>query len=562
MRTTALRALNTISTEQMSIKDLANAIGLGYRMATNLVKDLLQQGYLSKTNEKVGLASTALAATFARVSRRYDTTKLLGESREDVLLALLGSDTIQATQSTTKLSYRSIRRALATLLETGAIIEKNKRYAIVDDRELQFFLTTLKEEKQKRLVEPYAEVVYASPHVILKRVPLGRRAEGSPTAFSIFSRYGMEIRTTFQYLIQPEKELSIEEALVHAMVFSKNPIELTDCAVLYAKNKNSIDLRRLRETARQFAIDEMVVDLENYVRNLTTSSPQRFLPWNEFAEKARLYGISPESLTPPPAYPDFFEELERRSKETLTLYVFGGEAMRIRGLKRATKDVDIVVKSQRIAASMRESLQALGYAELGTRISRADQKLKPSAIFVKENHPRVDLFIGLICNAFHLSESMENRSEKRSIGRLRLCIMSNEDIFLLKSITDREGDIYDMIDLAKSKEFKWGIVFEELLLQEQESGRHFCHPLLSSVEIIEKKTNIKTPFYNKLVNHCIDQAILESIEKWKATTLTEIKEFVNYPDYRLRSRIKKLISDGKLQSSKDGRLAVPQPKKT
>jgi len=559
MKTTALRALNTLSTEQMSIKDLAKAIGLGYRMATNLVKDLLQQGYLVKSNGMVGLAPTAVATAYRKVSMKYDTVKLLGESREEVLLALLSSNTIQAIQLATGLSYSSIRRALDTLLETGVVKEDSKRYSIVEDQELLFFLTTLREEEQKRLVEPYAEVVYASHNAILKRVPLGKSAKGSLTGFSVFSRYGMEIRTVFQYSLQPERELSVEEVLVHAMVFSRNPVELTDCAVFYVKNKNSIDLGKLRRIAREFAIDDTVMDLENYIRNLTISSPVRFLPWNEFAEKARLYGVIPESLLPPAAFPDFFNELARQSRQALSLYIFGGEAMRINGLKRATKDVDIVMENKETADALREALQALGYKPLG-RFSIADEKLKPSGIFVKENHSRVDLFVGLICNAFRLSQSMKERSETRLIDSLKVFVMSNEDIFLLKSITDREGDIYDMIDLAKSRGFNWRVVFEELLAQEEKTGRYFCLSLLDSIEIIEKKTSIRAPFYNKLLNHCIDQAILRSIGKWKATTLKQIKELVNYPDYKLRSRVNKLTNEGRLRVSKDGRLTIREPR--
>lgn len=545
MKTEALKALSAVSKEQNSIKELAKAIHLGYRMTANIVRDLLQQGYLVKSDGKLGLASTILATAFRKVSRRYDMVKLLGESREKVLLALLSSNTIQDIQSITRLSYRTIRRALNILLETGAIVDIKKRYAIAEDQDLRFFLTTLREEEQRRLVEPYTEVVYASSDAILKRVPLGKSVEGSLTAFSAFDKYGMELRPVYQYFIQPKGELSIEEIFVHAIVFSTNPVELTDCAVFYSKNKDTMDLGRIREVAKKFGVKDLIIDLENYVRNLTISMPEKFLPWDEFAEKARLYGVSPESLLPPSAFPDFFTELSKRVRDGVSIYVFGGEAMRIRGLKRATKDVDIVVKDEQTFTVLREALTVLGYETLGGKISKTDMKLSPSGIFIGEGYPRVDLYVNIICNAFCLSNSMMERCEIREIGNLKLCIMSNEDVFLLKSVTDREGDIYDMIDLAKSQGFNWRIVFEELYVQEM-TGRHFCRELLDSVEIIERKTGIRAPFYNKLVNHCIDQAILESIVRWKATTLKQIKELVNYPDYKLRSRINSLIKEGKL----------------
>lgn len=552
MKTTLLKVLNAVSEEQTSVKDLAKAINLGYRMTANAVAELLQLGYLAKSDGKLGLASTALAATFRTVSKRYDMAKLLGESREKVLLALLDATAIQDIQSTTRQSYRTTRRALNVLLETGAVIEKENKYAIVDDQELRFFLRTLRAQQQARLVEPYAQVVYASPYAILKRVPSGKSAKGSLTGFSAFGKYGMDLRPVWQYFVQPERELSIEDVLVHAMVFSSSPVERTDCAVFYAKNRDTMSLGRIRETARKFRVEDLIEDLENYVRNLTVASPEEFLPWDEFAEKARLYSVSPETLVPPTAFPDLFEELGVHVRERPSIYVFGGEAMRIRGLKRATKDIDMVVDDEKAFSALTEALTALGYKLLAGEITGRDVKLKASAILVKDKYPRVDIFVRTICGAFYLSDSMKKRCEERRIGNLGLRIMSNEDVFLLKSVTDREGDIYDMIELAKSPGFNWRVVFEELLVQEEKTGRHFCLALLDSAEVIERKTNVRSPFYNKLVNHCIDQAIIESVEKWKARTLKQIREFVDYPDYRLRSRIKKLVREGRLSRLKDG----------
>jgi hypothetical protein len=58
------------------------------------------------------------------------------------------------------------------------------------------------------------------------------------------------------------------------------------------------------------------------------------------------------------------------------------------------------------------------------------------------------------------------------------------------------------------------------------------------------------------VNHCIDHAILDAVRRWKVRTLAQIKELVNYPDYRLRSRIEKLVKEGKLIKGAGG-IAVP-----
>jgi len=557
MITSAIRALSTLLEEPMSIRDLAKALGLSYRRAAEVVGGLIQQGYLVKVNEKVGLAPTALATLFKKVSKRYDAVKLLSGSREEVLLALLKSSRIGDLQSSSKLSYRTIRRALVALMETGAVRESEGIYSIADDQDLRIFLTLLRDEKRRLSVEPYAEVVYASFDTILKRVPEGRHANGSKTAFSIFGKYGVDLHPVYEYYVQPERELRAEEVLVHALVFSETSVELTDCAVFYAKNRYSLDLRGVRELARRFGVEDLAMSLENYVANQPVPAQKRFLPWEEFAEKARLYGIPTESLLPPVAFSSFAERLSRRIKSDVSLYIFGGEAMRIRGLKRATKDIDAVVEDANAYSVLKFALASMGYkAPSGGEFTRTDARIQPSGIFVSQGLPRVDLFVGSVCNAFRLSKSMKSRCEVTEVGMLKLCIMSNEDIFLLKSVTEREGDLQDMIQLAKSEGFNWRIVLDELYRQEMETGRHFCISLLDSIETIERNAGIRAPFYGKLVNHCIDYGILESVKRLKAATVRQIREFVNYPDYRIRSRVRKLVQEKALMDLGDGRFSL------
>lgn len=155
-----------------------------------------------------------------------------------------------------------------------------------------------------------------------------------------------------------------------------------------------------------------------------------------------------------------------------------------------------------------------------------------------------------------LSDPMKERSTCERYGRLDFCVMRDEDVFLLKSVTDREGDVYDMIELAKAAGFRWQTVLEELYEQEGRMQARFCLGLLDSVEKFQERENIRAPFYNKLVNHCIDHAILDAVGRWNMRTLMQVREMVDYPDYRLRSRIEKLVSEGRLAKGNKG-LVIP-----
>ncbi|MBI3023403.1 MAG: hypothetical protein HYY68_06715 [Thaumarchaeota archaeon] len=559
MNARAVEALVALLSEQKSTKELAKTIGVTYVRASQIVRQLVQEGFAVREGGTVRLADTAHATLFKKVVARFDPKKLLAGSIEKVAIAVLTPRAIAGIERQTGLSYWTIRRSLVSLMQIGAVKEDDGRHGLVGDEELMLFLRLLNERELQALVEPYAEVVYAGADCLLKKVPREKDARGSPTAFSVFWRYGVHLRPIYQYLLQPEKKgLKVEEVLVHALVFSRSPVEMTDCAIFYAKNRGSIDSGEARELAKKFGVQDALADLKGYVSNLEIPRPGLFLPWEEYAEKARLYDLSPESLVPQPAYPGFAEELGRRVRKGVDVYVFGGEAMRIRGLKRATKDTDIVVEDASDFRALTHALRSMGYRRLGgDETTKADAKLDPSGIFVKEGSPRVDVFVRTVCGKFRLSTSMKRRSECKKHGRLSFCVMSNEDIFLLKSVTDREGDIYDMIQLARAPNFEWRSVANELYEQERITKARFCLGLLDSVEIIQERENIRAPFYDALVNHCMDHAILDAVSRWKATTMAQIKEFVDYPDYRLRSRIEKLIKEGRLTRKKNGELVTP-----
>jgi predicted transcriptional regulator len=559
MNPKAVEVLLVLTEEQKTTKELARSIGVTYARASQVVKLLLQQGFVVRTNGLIRLADTAQAVLLRKLTSRFDLKKLLADSNERVAIALLDPVSLADVERRTSLSYWTVKRSLDSLMQIGAATEENGKYRLVEDEELRLFLRLLEESRHKALAEPYSEVVLSAKGVLLKEVPLGKKADGSLTAFSVFSKHGMDIRPVRQYLVQPAQKVAIEDALIHALVFSKTPVDLTDCAVFYAKNRGSLDSERLRELAKEFEVLDVFTDLKGYVSNLTVPQPQRFLPWEEFAEKARLYGISPEDLVPKPAYPDFVEKLGSAIRSNVNLFVFGGEAMRVRGLKRATKDIDVVVDDPAELRTLREALASMGYRMLGgDEMSNADANLDPSGIFVSEEHPRIDIFVRVICGKFRLSDSMKGRSTCERHARLNFCVMSNEDVFLLKSVTDREGDVYDMIELAKAQGFRWQIVLEELYQQEANTNARFCLGLLDSLEIIQERANIRAPFYNKLVNHCIDHAILNAVGQWNAKTIPQVRRFVDYPDYRLRNRIEKLVKEGRLVK-RGGELESPKP---
>lgn len=84
-----------------------------------------------------------------------------------------------------------------------------------------------------------------------------------------------------------------------------------------------------------------------------------------------------------------------------------------------------------------------------------------SDILIRNDY-RVDLFCRCVCGKFALSEKMIGRASLvLTLDRFRLFICSLDDIFLFKSMTEREGDLMDCFNMATEYELNWDAILEE-----------------------------------------------------------------------------------------------------
>jgi hypothetical protein len=91
-------------------------------------------------------------------------------------------------------------------------------------------------------------------------------------------------------------------------------------------------------------------------------------------------------------------------------------------------------------------------------------------IYIRDDF-RFDVFCKTICNHFTLSENMQGRAHPELLlTHLNIFACSNEDIFLLKTFTEREGDLDDCIALAR-RGLDWSIILHELQEQIKNSGK-------------------------------------------------------------------------------------------
>ncbi len=164
-----------------------------------------------------------------------------------------------------------------------------------------------------------------------------------------------------------------------------------------------------------------------------------------------------------------FKEIDASLTTPVFIYVIGGAALLYRQLKKATKDIDIIVWTHKEFTQLLNVLKNKGFTSV--KPSMVYSKMNLSELLKREEF-RIDLFEKQVCGKFAISEDMIKRAEKTiELKHLRVCLCSNEDIFVFKTMTERPGDIEDCIQLA-TKKLDWNVMYEEILNQINISGKN------------------------------------------------------------------------------------------
>ena len=567
MNGTAIRLLRQVDRGVTDAAELRRNLGISGSQLNRLTRDLIGQQYLARSGGGLTAASNPKYALFSKIARRYDIQAILRDSNEAVLCSITEPMTVEEIQDATGLSLRTVQRALADFDAVGIVERSGSRIAIRrEGEEAYLFARYLKESPA---VEPGSEVIYRDLTRLLKRVARGGRTGGELTGFSLFSDYGIEYHTAHDFYVQQDAPLGIVDVLVHAIVSSakdqsKNGTAM--CALFYLRNRDRMDTIQIRHAAGAYSVSDVWLDIEGYVRGNPITNKNLFLPRDEFEEKARLYGIPPKLYTLPTAYLQLFEDIGSKLAMPIDVYLFGGENMRKKGIKPRTKDCDVVVTDEEHRREFVRTLEGLGYVSAGKpHFTQDDNRVDPFDILQHPARSRIDLFKTRIAGKLLLSEEMKSRSVRESFGRLNLYSLCNEDLFLLKAVTSREGDIQDMSLIVQAGDFDWKTVWNELIRQEHDTRTNFSSAVLDSVDYLHDQMGIMPPFYRRLIRHVLDGEI-KGIIRDSQISLVDLIELLRGGDITekmIRNRIDYLQRTGYLKkSSRNDRIFLNASIKT
>ena len=183
------------------------------------------------------------------------------------------------------------------------------------------------------------------------------------------------------------------------------------------------------------------------------------------------------------------------------VYLIGGGAMALRGEKDATKDIDLVLESQDDADELKKVLERIGF-RVDARRPDECRALVDATILSRPAGLRADIFVGKVCGMMAFSEGMKSRAVLvGELGKVTLFMCSREDIFLLKSVTERMRDLDDMMSLFRSG-LSRDTILGECDLQSALAGFRESQIweafLLVKIQEMEKRYGISVPWKRAL----------------------------------------------------------------
>ena len=159
------------------------------------------------------------------------------------------------------------------------------------------------------------------------------------------------------------------------------------------------------------------------------------------------------------------EKIGLRIKKTIKIYLIGGCAMSLRGLKESTKDIDIVFRNLEEYKEFTQGLFGVQYHEPSI-IKTEHAHLEARKMYENKDGFHLDLFVTHVLGKLKLTDSMMKRAEfYKKFGSMTVYLISKEDIFLFKGLASegRRRDLSDMAVLYHG--LNWALIKQELVSQ-------------------------------------------------------------------------------------------------
>jgi hypothetical protein len=208
----------------------------------------------------------------------------------------------------------------------------------------------------------------------------------------------------------------------------------------------------------------------------------------------------------------FLADLDGWLSDSVDVYLLGGSAMTIEGLKDQTEDIDLALAVDTEFEHVFEALRRQGFAIADEPTVSFEGVGTTVELYQSTRDMRVDLFDRQIVGKVSISDRMCDRANEFWSGtHASAFVLSDEDMFLLKAVSGgdlasaRRRDIEDMRIYAQ-RGLDYDVVLDEIESQrpfnmgsaEAQQIRDGSHPLFTIETAVTSLTGLPTRFTDRV----------------------------------------------------------------
>lgn len=196
-----------------------------------------------------------------------------------------------------------------------------------------------------------------------------------------------------------------------------------------------------------------------------------------------------------------FKLISNYLEKNVSCIAIGGTAMMFLGYKNATKDIDLVFKTNKDRDIFIKAIEKLGYKEsslIGIYDKKRQQNKNKPKIYSR-GEERFDLFVKNVFGfKIELNNNFMQRNDFIEKKELNLYVISEEYLILLKSLTNREKDFEDIQGIIKEKkDINWDFIIDEAIKQKNNNS-WILIDLEETMQKLSKIIFIKKKYFKRI----------------------------------------------------------------
>ncbi len=246
-----IKALVLVAGSEQALhpRDLSRALNLHPDTLSRLVTGLSDKGLLEREEKDVAMARTPAAEAFKKLyfAHRASPFPLLLADRRVVLLSRIESSQkhVKVLEEETSVPRKTIYRYLKDFIHLGVVKRSKQGRAYLYSfnysfwPELKGFVTSILEYQAIAVVPREALLIKSyRDSVLFKSL---RSQNATPTSFSAYGGYGIDLDLRDNYYTLPKRELSIEEVFIHSLDSAESLQQRLFCILFYLKNRDKLE---------------------------------------------------------------------------------------------------------------------------------------------------------------------------------------------------------------------------------------------------------------------------------------------------------------------------------